>query len=360
MSNHLIWHKAASYVPTVQKQAQPAQKAYQPIRIISSEQLNKNQRFDKALLKQEQVAIKQGLPSLRDINRLAPKITPSLPNLSAICIESQSFYGGSKQLAKDILDYELEKIQEQYEKEQENIELANLIKDIAGWAISGTAAVVSIFATPAAGAVVSAIGGIALGAADIVIGEISAAIERGQVDPEILDTIALVAKDDYWFGVYEEKYYTKSARQLKSLIFELYDSYEKIWLIPEQLGQRLAGSAIPPYARMTSEEIEERFTTGIAGKKWIASKNRIEIMLSVACSLYAEKAAPSASPSSKTTSSVKDDVQLPQSASETTPAENEEQDIFDSEVGTQGSDGGGKKALALIGIVAATAAAYLL
>ena len=315
------------------------------------------------IVRDEERAISQNVPTLREINRLVPKIAVNNQNLSAICIEAKSFYGGSKELSKQILENELTKIEERYQREQDNIKLANLIHDITGWAVSGAAAVVSLIATPAAGAVVSTIGGIALGAAEIAINEIAAGIQRGEVDPKILDIISLVAKYDFWIGLYEEKYYAKSSAELRTLIFKLYESYEKMLLIPEKQGIAFARLGIFPFSGMTAEEIEERIRTGIGGKNWIAEKNRLEIMLSVACSLYAEKTGTvSATIPASATKDLMDKNASPQKKKSQDPvvdvAENEEQIIFDEET----SDGSfkGKKALALIGVVAATAAAYLL
>ena len=204
------------------------------------------------------------------------------PTVEAICIEAASFPQGQPILAKEFLNEELERLQRNYEEQLDQIEAAKTANNIIKWAIGGAATVASIIATPAAGALISGIGGIATQGASIVIEELEKAMQRGDVSEDFLDQIGYVAKDQYYIDKYVEKFQRKSKSQLKYLISKTYKAYESILNIPVVYAEKL-DQMVGRLPQFENKDWEEHIETG---RVFIAKRNQTEIILSVLCSLY--------------------------------------------------------------------------
>ena len=228
------------------------------------------------------VSMTESVQAIPKANSLLTMVQNIDASIQSICIEASSFPQGQPLLAKEFLNKELERIDQKYQEELDQIEELKTANEIAKWAIGSAATVVSIVGTPAAGAMVSGIGAIATGGADLVIAEPEKGIQKGEVSPDILDQIGYIAKDQYFFDRYREEFQRLNKSELRSKIKRSYKAYEAILNLPTEYGEKLNEllGSLPMYNQIDFVKRIEN------GRVFIAKRNQMEMILTVLCGLY--------------------------------------------------------------------------
>lgn len=228
------------------------------------------------------VSMTESALAIPKANSLLTMVQNINASIESICIEASSFPQGQPLLAKEFLNKELERIDQKYQEELDQVEELKTANQITKWAVGSVATVVSIVGTPAAGAMVSGIGAIATGGADLVIAELEKGIQKGEVSPDILDQIGYIAKDQYFFDRYREEFQKLSKSELRTKIQRSYKAYEAILNIPTEYGEKLDKmlGSLPMYQQTDFVKRIEN------GRVFIAKRNQMEIILTVLCGLY--------------------------------------------------------------------------
>ena len=237
-----------------------------------------------------------------------------------VCALSNNFKMGLPQIAQDFLNFELQRIEEQYEKDMEAVNVARTVTEVMGWLVSAGAVIVSVVGTPALGVTVGKIAGASLGVTNKIIEKIADGIEKGIVDPQFVDQLAMITKDESYFQKFYEKFYNKSLEEIESLIVRSYRTYQEILLIPElQMLNTLKllgfetidefyqyGAEQGNSIQSTDEFLQSMIdgflnpTASMVSFPYYASKAEIEIILVVLCQLYEERR-PQSSPNDDNT-----------------------------------------------------------